>query len=387
MIQSKKWKCLVSGVIAVGFVAVGSLQYTDYVLAAEEAGNAEIAYVDDALSAYLSDTQYASMEDVSLSDAIPFYNFEDGTEYACEYITYYGDDVIGLLYLEQIEGNFYSSFRSGDFTVVQEAYEDGDEVALGRYNDETLIYDGSSFYGVDSSEVVNANEIETSNISLNSLDQTHDNIANSFSSTGLSASCPVEVVPNVSINGGLCWAAAIAAKYNYMNGLYEGDGGYVDAVDVNQTVINATGASSTVPLGYPVYIKQGLRCYGLLDSYVGSSHSSISDVTATRATMTTTELFTELYWDNPVLITMSGSGGKHLMIISGVSCGTGNTAIYTVVDSNFPEPVEVLYNNATSSTGDGFVYAAEGTPQYSAYGNKSFTRWCDTYSYVFAPGT
>lgn len=385
MIQSKKWSRLVSGVMAVGFVAVGSLQYTDYVLAAEEAGNAEIAYVEDALSAYLSDTQYASMEDVSLSDAIPFYDFEDGTEYACEYITYYGDDVIGLLYLEQIEGDFYSSFRSGDFTVVQEAYEDGDEVALGRYNDETLIYDGSSFYGVDSSEVVSANEIETSNISLNSLDQTHDNIANTFSSTGLSASCPVEVVPNVSINGGLCWAAAIAAKYNYVNGLYEGDGGYVDAVDVNRTVINATGASSTVPLGYPRYIKQGLRCYNLLDSYVGTT-TNLSDKTARRITMTTTELYTELYWDNPVIITMSGSAGAHALIISGVSCGTGSTAVYTVVDSNFSEPIQVFYDGATSTTGEGFVYAAEGTEQYKAYGNNSFTRWFGTYSYIFAPG-
>lgn len=53
MIQSKKWSRLVSGVMAVGFVAVGSLQYTDYVLAAQEAGNAEIAYVEDVITLYL----------------------------------------------------------------------------------------------------------------------------------------------------------------------------------------------------------------------------------------------------------------------------------------------------------------------------------------------
>ncbi|MGN1403406.1 MAG: C1 family peptidase [Ruminococcus sp.] len=47
MIQSKKWKRLMASVMAVGFVVVGSLQYADYLSAANVTGDVELAYGED----------------------------------------------------------------------------------------------------------------------------------------------------------------------------------------------------------------------------------------------------------------------------------------------------------------------------------------------------
>lgn len=364
MIQSKKWSRLVSGVMAVGFVAVGSLQYTDYVLAAEEAGNAEIAYVEDVITLYLKNTEYAAMTNVTLSDAIPYYDFENGTEVANEYIAYFDDIVIGVLYVNKVDGEYYSNFRKSDFECIQEAFDDNSEVALGWYDNVDVLFDGEKFYQMDTSEL-NDNEIDVDGIELTSLCQVYDEFSSALSplSDGtVSAYCSVEPVSNKSIdnNGGICWASSIAAKYNYVNFYSQGDSGYVDGEVVYNVVKNV---DSCIPTGNSTNIENGLHYFGLFNSFA-------------EDTMTATEIYAELVWDNPILISIfqnTTSSGGHMVIISGISCTT-SSATYTIVDPNYLSPVDVVVDLQTMNNGANFVY-------------RQYRNWRCTFSYKFAPGT
>ena len=194
----------------------------------------------------------------------------------------------------------------------------------------------------------------------------------------ISAYLPVKSVPNVGINGGLCWAAAIASKYNYVNEYEKGDSGYVGAEAVYNVVRNDTGASPSWPLGTPRYIKRSLQLFGLSDTYVGEN-KTFSDSNAKRSAMNVTELYAELYWDNPVIISMEGDAGRHSVIICGVNCGT-SYAVYTLIDSNFSNPVDVTVSYEAMNDGSKLVYANNG------YAGK-FTHWYETYSYKFSPGS
>ena len=107
MIQLKMWKRSISVITALCMFGLWSANAA----AAQNYENVEESYVKEAAGAYLHGTDYETLDGVSLSQAIDLYDLEDGTKYGSEYITFYGESIIGILYVSERNGKYYSSWR------------------------------------------------------------------------------------------------------------------------------------------------------------------------------------------------------------------------------------------------------------------------------------
>ena len=170
-------------------------------------------------------------------------------------------------------------------------------------------------------------------------------------------------------NQGLCWAAAIAAKYNYTIDLDDdNESPYVTASQVRTAAAQETGNNYTA--GTPKFITAGLKHYGLLHSYMYN-------------TMNATEIYRELYWKNPILMDLfTSTGTGHTVLLCGIKFLSSNTAKYYIADSDYTKNglVEVYVNSSVFGNGDEFVYVSDMLP--SNYGMLS-SKWGGTYSYKF----
>lgn len=324
-------------------------------------------YVEEALGKYLSDTDYASLSGVTLSDAFELYDLE--TMETCNkdvFVAYYEDTVIGIMCVSSVDGGYYSTFRQQSPVCIQNAYDSEMDIAFCCNNGESLIFDGVNFYDTQTDEVTDYSFENELSMQLNSLDAEYGQFQPYVSSNArVSVVMNAELdsyyfhrVENQSINGGICWAASIATKYNYENGYLEGDSGYKDAMDVYTAISVATGST---PVGTAHYYKIGLSMYGLLDTCYADSISG-------------TAVYTELSHDNAVIIDVSGTGGAHSLVIGGMRYYDDNTAVYTVADSNFPELMEAYVDSNADLSSEDFKYGPEG------YGFV-FTNWYQTYSF------
>ncbi len=395
-----KWsKRLTAGVIAATFTGVLSMQYVGYVSAMEGLAYSEIEYVQSAVCHYLRDLSPIDGE-VSVSDAIPFYNFDTGEICASEYVVYYLNDVAGVLFVGEIQGEYYSSFRTSEIEVLESAVAEGKKIAVGRYNDDFLIYDGAAFYNTNNYKAetsIKSNEctayssipdicfqqakvkdfivqeIETKDIELTPLRNENTPLVISHGSTVFDIKLDVECVKNENYYGGLCWAASIAAKHNYVD---QSDNNWT-AFQVDTMVRSTLGITDGSAIGTPSNIQYGLRMLGMLSSYKAE-------------TLTATQIYAELSWDNPVLIDVFRPNAGHNLIISGLEYYDDNSATYIIVDSNFSSPIEVFVSSNVTEDGTKFIYANENSIDSKtnssiapSYGNNPFPNWRNTYSFKF----
>lgn len=366
-------KRVLSGVMALSLVSVMAMQYTSNVLALE---NAEVDYLDEVMGKYLSGTDYASMDDVKLSAGINYYNFSTMQVCGKVYIAYCGNDVIGMLNVGLEDGERYSSFNRCSFPAIQEAYDAGKSVALGCYDGQILLYDGEKFYNTMTSPVETV-ELSAVDVPLSALDCVYDDfdpyvrIARSMIMGR--TMFDVDAVPNNSINGGICWAASVAAKYKYENTyIFNSDGSFeenevnITALNVYYRVRKVTGLAA--PAGTVENTRIALREYGLLDSYKDGG-------------MSATKVYAEVENNNPIIITIANKTACHSVIIYGVEYYDFDTAKYYISDCNFAgtdieyELTAEVRSNAASNWKDFNYYQ-------SAYG-MAFTDWTQTFSYKF----
>ena len=101
------------------------------VIAAQKYENAQDTYAKEMVGVYLSGTDYETLEGVSLSEAVNLYDLESGAKYGSEYIAFYDESIVGLLYVANNEGEFYSSWRNGPFEGLQRLVKDSSEFAIG----------------------------------------------------------------------------------------------------------------------------------------------------------------------------------------------------------------------------------------------------------------
>lgn len=375
MNNQKTWKRLASCITAVCLVSVSTLQITDRIITAEAVEDAETAYVTDAIVDYVKCTDYASVDEVELSTCLNYYDYSTMEVCGNAYVVSYCDAPIGIMYLNKTNGKYASSYSKGVPVCIQTAFAKGEDIALGCCNGEAVMYDGEDFFSTRTGQKLDGIEMENGTQSL-SESAVEDvvltpadtvsrvvPIASVNSNVIIGTSVYVEPVPNETINGdGICWAASIAEKYNYENGVFEGDAGYKSARDVYNTITAIYGGYQK---GYDYVIKRGLLAYGLYSNC--SNHS-----------MNVTEVMTEIAHNNPILINIRGrnSSGKivaHSVVVSGATYYDEGHALYTLADPNCEYEMLARVENAAYS-GDDFSYLDKDH-------GFTFTEWYTTFSY------
>ena len=118
----------------------------EFAHAADLAVQTESEYVETVTSRYLLNTDYASMENVSVSNAIPCIDLETGERGIDEYAVFYNDTVIGLMAVGKVDGEYHSSFVAGGFEGIQKVFDESEKALLGFTDEQTFIYNGNSYY-------------------------------------------------------------------------------------------------------------------------------------------------------------------------------------------------------------------------------------------------
>lgn len=353
----------------------------------------EQTYLNDAVAAYL-DSNNISDQNVRISQPFDYYDLKSGQSYGHEYIVYSNDEAKGLLYVNEMDGKYYSSFRTATEELAEEL-ENDKEFAFGYYGDETVLISDDEYYNsftgkeieeienVKFSNSIDTKEIRTKNISANKSTKSTVRKANSkFPTRSFECKLNVPAVSNDIVfdedgNGrGICWAASIAAKHNYKYGKTSNMTSFATAMKVWRIVRDAN--EDPDPVGNPDNTEVGLACMGL-------------DYTYKYGTLNMSQVYKELSNNNPIIISVSGqffdpdndiSTSGHSLVLSGVKYDSArHNGTYTFMDCNYPTPITVFVEPEAVINGDKFMYTSDLiTNMYGTH----FNKWYQTYSYKYA---
>lgn len=372
MKNKKKWAKFTALVLSATCFSVNAMQCVNniYASAVEVEDSSLHQYAEDMLVDYLDNSEYSSLEGVSLSSAFDYYNFETMSVCGTVYVVYHNDDVIGMLCIGDDAGEYSSSYLDYEFPKIQKALDNNIDIALGCYNQRVVCYDGEAFVDLQTNQDIEVNA-NSASVDIDSVSPCYTDLQDCVSpiatyATPYMISLKIDSVPNEVVNDkGICWAASIAAKYNYVHKYKKGDTGYVTARNVYDIVGIKLGGT---PVGSVEYTRAALDCYGLTNTYKAYALSG-------------TAVYGELYQKNPVIISISTSStskvqAAHSVVISGIILNAGTTSStvqYQLCDSNFEE-IKTTTLKKESPYDESIEYFD------AAYGC-TFTNWYQSYSY------
>lgn len=319
---------------------------------AEEISQSELQldYAKNILPTYL-ESYDVDNDSIFISDSYGVYNIE--YEYAGDdiYIVFEDNTIIGMLSVSNINGDFYSSFEYSTYETLQNLYEDGEEIAFIGDTQKLYVIDKSETFEIDN-EVdnidtsVNYNFVANSGVELERAYKVDIPQAVSRQVISFKRNLSVPIVRNTTVNGkGICWAAAIASKVNYLN-----NQNYL-ALDIFNSLASTYNA---IPAGTKEWTERGYEFYNIPCTYKGSMMNCV-------------EVYNNIVNDIPIHISLTDDEVGHAVILSGITINTDGSGVYQLVDSNRSVPIDVSVSADTMTADANFVYA-------TSYGI-TFTSW------------
>lgn len=312
----------------------------------------EQEYIEMAMDKYL--TSYNVNRDaVYISDSYHVYNMDrdDSSNVRYNptdvYIVFEDNSIIGMLSVNKISGNYYSSFEYNTYDILQDIYDDEGFFSFVSQNEKLFVETNSNVYPIyGANDQIQYDFSKTQEKKLDksrklSLSESTRELQSQLYQKNLL----VPIVPNESINGGLCWAAAIASKIDFLNN---------DTLLAHDVFYDLEDEYSTTPEGYPLWIIRGYDYYNAPCTYLDRMLNCV-------------EVYNNIQNDNPIHISLTGSGVGHSVLLSGITINTDATGIYRLVDSNRNVYVDVIVSEDTMVADDDFVYVTN-------YGY-TFTHW------------
>jgi len=330
----RKFTALMTAIISLSAtvsIPVSAINATNNII------DTKLNYAETALATYLN-SYGMSGSDFYLSSAYDVYDMESGTAQNEVYIAFDNEDVIGMLSITEVNGEYYSSFELNNFDTLQNLY-DNDTRFNFVCNDECLyIHNGIDTYSIDDDSITV--EYNFSTTSAEVLEKRNAvNVTSSKTRVhNYKKNLIVPIVQNESMNGrGLCWAAAIASRSDYIGGST-----YV-AHDIYY-ILN--GIYSGTPIGTPLWIQRGYQYF---------------QYSCTRADrmLNCIEIMNNIEINNPIHIDLYTSDASvgHSVLISGLTINSDGTGIYRLVDSNKMAYVDVMVPADVMTGENDFVYA------------------------------
>jgi hypothetical protein len=300
--------------------------------------DSQLEYAENILNTYLN--QYdVDNDSIYISDAFGVYNADENAVYNDVYIVFEDETIIGMLSVADVDGEYYSSFEYDSYELLQDFYDHDEPVSFVGSN-ETIyelydnVYVGCNFTSINTGvELERSYKVDIPEVSSAKVTTFQRNLS-------------VPVVANTSVNGsGICWAAAIASKYNYIHNKSK------TALDV----YNALDAVySGTPSGNRTWTERGYDYYNIPCTYQAGMMNCV-------------EVYNNIINDNPIHMSLSRNGGAHAVLLSGITINADGSGIYRLTDSNRDVPVNVAVSAATMTADDEFVYATSYGYTYTSW--------------------
>lgn len=300
----------------------------------EVVDNYELEYVQSSLSTYLNFYDVDKSE-IYISEPYVLYDLESGDEANNIYIVFEADTVIGTISVSEVSGQYYSSFEINEFNSLQDIYDNSKSFSFVCHDEQLYVQESDKIFSVDDTTVtIECNspvqpEIELSRAFKVDIDQTNTRVH------PYSRNLAVPFVQNHNINGGICWAAAIASKQNYINN------NSVTALDVYYTLKNTYNQT---PTGIPYWINKGFELYNI-------------PCTTVYRMLDCVEIYNHINNNNPMLMEIFNSSGiGHAVVIAGITINSDASGVYRLVDSNRTTYVDVAVPADVMTADSPFVY-------------------------------
>jgi hypothetical protein len=305
----------------------------------------EYSYIEQILPKYLKAHDVANA-DIYISNSFDVYNNDiKMASDADTYVVFEEDDVIGLLSVNYIDGTFHSSFEFGEFEDIQNYYDCEKEVAFISSNEKM---------SVEPSTKKSSIEREDISVDFSSIEKDRRipcSVQRGTTSHYYRKNISVPIVPNaISPAGqGLCWAASIASKYDYLTG------NNLVAIDIYNALDELYDGT---PIGIALWEARAF------------SHLNMSYTHLTRM-LDCSEILPNIQANNPIYIGVSRSGGAHALLLCGITFYTDGTGLYRVMDPNRTVYVDIAVSEDTMNGDDQLTYV-------TTYGY-TYTSWYDSW--------
>lgn len=313
--------------------------------------NYELNYIEDVLPKYLVNNDI-ELDDIYISDSFNVFNAElDETCTADTYVVFEEDDIIGLLTVDERNGKYFSSFEHGDFSELQNLYDSCADIAFVSYKEGLYVENNSKNISI-------ANRNSNTDFRVSGVEHypiiKRTPITPSRDGDGYyyrnNLSVPIVSNAGDPYNGyGLCWAASISAKYNYLT-------------NSNWTALGLFYALESTYGGHPSgtdeWVQTAFAFFGM-------------DDTQLKRMLNCIEICTQIDAYNPIYIEMSDYTDAHAMVLCGITFLTDGNGIYRLMDPNRTVLVDVNVTADVMDRTDPFCYA-------TTYGY-TFTNWYESW--------
>lgn len=300
--------------------------------------NSELSYIEETLPNFFVANNIIS-DNIFISQAYNVYNLElNCTASANTYIVFEDEDVIGLLSVDEHNGKFNSSFEYGNFSAIQKLYDDNENIAFVAYDEELYVENEVDIYDTD--DITSDIELSTIEIELSTIDR-NNHINNFFTNTYSSyyyrknISVPIVANETCPFGHGLCWAATIASKYDYLSG------NNIIAMDIYNEL---DAMYDEHPLGLPIWEERACN-------YLNMNYTYLDRM------MDCGEILENIKVNNPISMSISRNGGAHAVLLCGITFFNDNSGIYRIMDSNKSTYVDIAVSEDTMNGDEQFTYA------------------------------
>lgn len=330
------------------------------------AENAQMETVEKNLGSFLADSEYASMEGISISEGAALRDLGSNTLIGNLYTVYHDSEVIGVVSaLKGSDDQVLSTYHETDADALQSAADTDTPVAFYRDGNAVMVYDGDTLTNVSNGEAVDAapeqadlQELEIADSDLAQYAMRATTITYNKELANFTDYC---AEPSRDRYGNVSWACSIASKYNYKNGLKKTDSGALSTNAVFDRLVEMTGAQN--PGGTASQIKDLLAVYKLTS-------------TSQNGGLSVEKVYSNLTRNNPVIIRMGVniSDSERFLEVDGVIFGS----------KYYPTRGEAVYNIYDGEQGIDFEAMVTADDDfYDFYGEcaEIYTTWVATFSF------
>ncbi len=300
--------------------------------------SAELCYIENVLPDYLSAHDITS-NNIYISQSYNVYNANlKSNASANTYIVFEDNDIIGLLNVDENNGNYYSSFEYNDFSAIQELYNESESIAFVAYDENLFVESEFEVYSVEDCDI---------NADLGVVNTTFSNISrNMYINNSLynnnspsyyyrkNISVPIVLNDVCPLGHGLCWAATVASKYDYITGEN------ISTIDLYNILDELYDDH---PIGYPIWDERACDYLNMSYTYVGNM-------------MNCADIYNNIRVNNPIGISLSRTGGAHAVLLCGITFLNDESGIYRIMDPNKTTYVDIAVSEDTMNGDEQLTY-------------------------------
>ncbi len=325
-------------------------------LSKTDTSDIKMEYIETRLKDYLLMDGYSSSDSffISNSFSINYYENNSVDSLAEIYFIFKDNAVISMLTVMNINNEYTSRYSKLSSSIISNLFNSNTPFSVGYIDDDLCVCFNNQIVSLNSNT-----EINTDPNQINATSQTITKAKGYYfvqtrSSLLFSKTLDIDIVANGTSpydGTGMCWAATIAMKVNYLNPTYN------NSLNARAVLELLRMKYTTSIYGYPIGTKAWIQR--------GFNYFNISCTTFDRG-LSTSEVSNQIQNNNPIFIALKrdsdesekeeeGDYVAHAVLIVGCSVYSDH-AIYVIADSNALEYHYQDVSYAAMSNPDEFIY-------------------------------